>query len=317
VTSSPHRVVVSGASGYLGAHLARHFARQGWSVLAAGRDPGADVRFDLADPAAAAAVRIQGGAGEFVHAAAANEIDCRDHPYDAVRTNVAGARAALEVARANGIPTFVYLSTFHVFGNPRGTIDEATVPEPANDYGLTHLQAELYVEMYSRTHGLRGTVVRPSNVFGVPVDIDAFRRWTLVPFAFCRDAVERRRITLHSGGGQLRNFVSAADVSRAVEAVAREENPPPLLHLAGPTTISVRELAELVQRIARQELDVEVALAAPGPPEASPPLDFRSRHGERYRATDRIESYVSEMLRELAARGATPRSAPRAPGRAE
>ena len=182
-------VVISGANGYFGGIACQYFQEQGWSVLKATRQTGADIYCDLDHPEQLCTTKIDCHADVFIHAAAAHEVTCREQPYRSIFYNVAGTKAALDFCVLNNIQHFVYLSTFHVFGNPQGIIDESTVPCPLNDYGLSHLQAEQYVQMYNKAKKVKGLVVRPSNFFGIPANLQACDRWTLIPLAFCRVTV--------------------------------------------------------------------------------------------------------------------------------
>jgi len=264
MNSTPTRtVLISGANGYFGGIACQYFESRGWTVLKATRQPDADVFLDLDRPDNFAKQTVDGAIDLFVHAAAAHEVTCREQPYRSVIQNVVGTKAALDFCVANQIPKFVYLSTFHVFGNPQGIIDEQTQPFPANDYGLSHLQAEEYVQMYTRQQSIQGLVVRPSNFFGVPADVRTCKRWTLTPLAFCKEAIENRKIVLRTPGFQQRNFVSVLDICGAIDAAIHHSTSPALLHIAGPETISIRDLAKLVQRVVLETLGIEVELSIP------------------------------------------------------
>ena len=255
-------VVISGANGYFGGIACQYFQEQGWSVLKATRQEGSDIHCDLDHPEQFAATRMECHADLFIHAAAAHEVTCREQPYRSIFYNVAGTKAALDFCVLNEIQHFVYLSTFHVFGHPQGIIDESTVPSPVNDYGLSHLQAEQYVQMYSKANSLRGLVVRPSNFFGIPANLQACDRWTLIPLAFCIEAVETNKIILKTSGLQERNFIAVTDICDAIDK-AIEVKDLEILHVFGQDTLSVRGLAELVQTVMRNKLSADVVIEYP------------------------------------------------------
>ena len=142
-------IIVSGASGYLGSALCNHFYEQNWKVIKAGRNIADDIHFDLNFPKKIAQNKINEKADLFIHTAAANEVFCKEYPYESILYNVLGTKAAIDFCCLNKINKFVYISTFHVFGNPQDLINEKTIPTPVNDYGLTHLQAEQYVDLYT------------------------------------------------------------------------------------------------------------------------------------------------------------------------
>jgi UDP-glucose 4-epimerase len=293
-------VVISGANGYFGGIACHFFAQQGWTVLKATRSPDADVALDLDQPEQLAAQSLTTQADLFIHAAAAHEVTCRDEPYRSVRQNVVGTKAALDFCVANGIPKFVYLSTFHVFGSPTETIDEQVTPLPANDYGLSHLQAEDYVQLYTRIGKLQGLVLRPSNFFGIPVDLQACKRWTLTPLAFCREAIEQKRIVLKTPGWQQRNFISVLDICGVIQSAIATPPPHPILHLAGPDTLSIRGLAQLVQRVMAEQLQEQINLEIPDGEPGTADFHYTSRYlGDLYHPKHRIETFIIDFCKTL------------------
>jgi UDP-glucose 4-epimerase len=254
-------VIISGANGYFGGIACKYFQENGWNVLKAVRNCDGDIYLDLDQPYNLSKIKVNQNIDLFIHAAAAHEISCREDPYKSISRNIIGTKAALDFCVNNNIRNFVYLSTFHVFGNPSGVIDESTFPFPLNDYGLSHLQAEEYVRMYERLGLVKGLVIRPSNFFGLPANIKDCKRWTLAPLAFCKSAVENKFIKLESAGYQVRNFVSVLDICKVINS-AFDKNIS-LIHIPGPDTLSIRELAQLVKRKVEKEHNVCVELFIP------------------------------------------------------
>jgi UDP-glucose 4-epimerase len=293
-------VVISGANGYFGGIACQFFAQQGWTVLKATRAQDADVFLDLDQPESFPTQRLPTRADVFIHAAAAHEVTCRDQPYLSIRQNVIGTRAALDFCVATGIPKFVYLSTFHVFGNPVGTIDERVLPLPANDYGLSHLQAEDYVQLYTRSQKIQGLVLRPSNFFGIPADLGACKRWTLTPLGFCREAIEQKKIVLKTPGWQRRNFISILDICGVIQAAIATAPPNSVLHIAGPDTLSIRGLAQLVQQVMAEHLGETIALEIPEGEPSPENFHYTSCYLEKlYRPHHGIETFIIDFCNML------------------
>jgi UDP-glucose 4-epimerase len=272
-------VVISGATGLVGSQMVKHFGDRGWRVLTAGRVAGADLHFDLDNPESLASTLLPCGADFFVHAAASNEIECRETPYRSDARNILGTKAALDFCVVNRIPQFCYISTFHVFGHPSGVIDEDTMPAPVDDYGLSHLAAEECVRAYARSRSwLHAFIVRPSNIYGLPVSLNGFRRWSLVQYGLCREAVMQGSITLRTSGFQLRNFVAAEDLCGTVERMADDQaRIVSLVHAAGPDTLSIRELAGKIRDYVAAQGGARVDITYGADEPASSEFQFRSR----------------------------------------
>lgn len=271
-------VLISGANGYFGGIACRYFRESGWNVLKATRHLDADIPFNLDKPDEFASKTSPVHIDLLIHAAAANEVECLRMPYKSIFYNIAGTKAALDFCAKNEVETFVYLSTFHVYGKPSGRITEFTEPTPVNDYGLSHLQAEQYVRMYEAEKSIRGIVLRPTNFFGIPADIDSCNRWTLVVLSFCKEAVETGRIILRTPGYQKRNFVAVDDICVAIEKLSGVSNGPLLLHLFGRDTLTIRDLAMLVKQRVNKTLGKDVTLIIPEGIPFDDDFEFSSVH---------------------------------------
>lgn len=293
-------VIISGANGYFGGIACQNFQKWGWQVLSATRQPGADIFLDLDHPEDFSEQKIDTPVDLFIHAAAAHEVTCRKQPYRSIVQNVAGTKAALEFCIANSIQKFVYLSTFHVFSHLNGRIDELTQPSPANDYGLSHLQAEEYVQMYTREQKIQGMVVRPSNFFGIPVDVEQCKRWTLTPLAFCKDAIEQKQIILKTPGFQKRNFVAISDICTVIHRAFPRIQEFPLLHISGPDTISIRDLAHLIQKVMSNYLNQEIDLIIPDGKCIEQNFAYTSCYLDNiYLPSLKIESFIIDFCQQL------------------
>ncbi|MDQ0903912.1 NAD(P)-dependent oxidoreductase [Paenibacillus sp. V4I7] len=292
-----YTVMISGANGYFGAIASRYFNEIGWEVLKATRNTKDDIYFDLDHPNDFATLKISKNVDLFIHAAAAHEVTCLEQPYRSIFQNVAGTKAALDFCVANNIEKFVYLSTFHVFGNPYGVIDESTIPLPANDYGLSHLQAEQYVELYTRQNKIVGRILRPSNFFGVPVDFESCNRWSLAPLDFCRQAIENGEIKLNSPGNQIRNFISINDICKIIETLFYSNKGNIITHIPGPETLSIRELALKVKRVFEIQRNSEVKLVIPEGSLEISKFTFNSNYIlELYEPLERLEDYIIDFI---------------------
>jgi len=270
------KVLVTGSTGLVGNSVKHYLENHGVKVIQAGRTLNESIFFD---PHCESRSRAETwpACDATIHIAAANEIECRENPSRALVTNVFGTQLALEKSAAAGTPSFVYVSTFHVYGNATGIIDEGLQPEPTDAYGLTHLFAEQVVAAFSRKQSTQTTVLRPSNLFGMPTSIGNFQRWSLVPYGFCRDAVNAKEITLLTPGLQQRNFVHMAVLAGEILNSARQASTERVLNVAGADTLSIKQFADLVSRRAKVVLGVDVQIIAPSTANAPPTMTFCSK----------------------------------------
>jgi UDP-glucose 4-epimerase len=148
-----------------------------------------------------------------------------------------------------------------------------------------------------------GIVVRLSNAFGWPADAD-IRRWTLIVNDLCRQAIESRKLTLRSSGLQRRDFVTIADVCRALEhllTLPAAKLGDGLFNLGGENSVRILEMAELIANRCMAVLGFrpDITHLEPAPGEVSPEVDYRI---DKLKATGfllkgDIESEIDETLR--------------------
>jgi len=165
--------LVTGASGFLGWHVARLLAERGDRVRALVRPgskvSGVDVETvigDLRDPASLD--RAAAGCRLVFHVAADYRLWARD-PRELYNSNVDGTRNLLEAARAAGVERIVYTSTVGCIGVPHGGMgDENTqvsLADMAGHYKRSKYLAEEVALEYARG-GLPVVIVNPTAPIG-------------------------------------------------------------------------------------------------------------------------------------------------------
>jgi len=169
------RVVVTGATGFIGRHVCGELARVGTEVVALGRRrPDTDVEYrqcaDLADCPLAEALR---GAKAVVHLAAiaherASALEKAGDYGEFVRVNVRATERLAREAAAAGVEHVVFLSTIGVCGEEThgAPFAEQSPPAPRSFYARSKLEAEQRLELVRAETGLRLTVFRPPLVYG-------------------------------------------------------------------------------------------------------------------------------------------------------
>jgi dTDP-4-dehydrorhamnose reductase len=144
-------VVVTGASGLLGANLALEWARQGYDVVALYRhhpffaDDVVSSACDLTDRSAAVRLISAAAPALIVHCAAATGVEwCECHAQETMRINaeVGGELAALACSLGS---LFVYISTDAVFDGRTGGYRETDAVSPVNWYARSKAAGEAAV----------------------------------------------------------------------------------------------------------------------------------------------------------------------------
>jgi nucleoside-diphosphate-sugar epimerase len=233
-------VAITGATGFVGGHLAEALLARGDHVKALARRPapalaeaGAEiVRGSLDDTPALE--RLVEGADVVHHVAGV--IAARSEA-EFLRVNAGGTARLAEAARAAEVGRFVYVSSLAVSGpSARGApLTEAAAGAPVTPYGRSkHAGEEALVRS-----GVPYTIVRPPVVYG-PHD-----RAVLRLFRFAR----RGLAPLLGDGSQELSLVFAADLARALLAAAASPAAEGrAYHAAHPEVVTQRELGQAIGR---------------------------------------------------------------------
>ncbi|OLL28308.1 epimerase [Burkholderia sp. SRS-W-2-2016] len=175
------KILVTGASGWLGAEIVRTLLARGDAVIAtdvaispattalAARYPQlTTITADLCEWPQVLGMLSTHRPDAVIHAAAiVGVIQCADIPLKANRVNVEGSINLFEAMRIAGIKRVVHVSTEETYGDfLTPVIDEEHPQKPLSVYGATKLAVEHYGRIYSRDHGLECINVRTCWVYG-------------------------------------------------------------------------------------------------------------------------------------------------------
>jgi len=235
-------VLVTGAAGFIGFHVAQRLLRSGRAVVGVDNlnhyyDPRlkearlailkAESRFsfvklDLADRTAMESLFAQNRFVEVVHLAAqAGVRHSIDHPHDYIDANIQGFLNVLEGCRHNGCQHLVFASSSSVYGAntklPFSVRDN--VDQPISLYAASKKANELMAHAYSHLYRLPATGLRFFTVYG------PWGRPDMAMFIFAKAILEGHPIKLFNHGKMRRDFTYIDDIA---EAVVRLIGRPPL-----------------------------------------------------------------------------------------
>jgi UDP-glucuronate 4-epimerase len=244
-------ILVTGAAGFIGFHLARRLLFDGWAVhgldnLNGYYDPNlkrarlaelhasANFHFekcDLADRGAVSALFANQRFAYVAHLAAQPGVaHSAVDPAAYVDANLVGFANILEGCRYGECRHLVYASSSSVYGAnqrmPLRTSDR--VDEPLSLYGATKRANELMAYAYAHLFGLPATGLRFFTVYG------PWGRPDMAVWLFTQAIFEDRPVRLYNRGHMRRDFTYVDDV---IEALVRLiETPPVATAAAAPTS---------------------------------------------------------------------------------
>lgn len=285
-------VLVTGAAGFVGLHVAQALLARGESVLGVDslnayydpalkrarlaeleRQPGFRfVRLDIADAEAMAALaREEGGAvtGVVHLAAQAGVRYSLERPFEYVRSNLEGHMVVLEICRHHlpNLRHLVYASSSSVYGaNEKVPFSvEDPVDRPVSLYAATKRSDEILSQAYAHLYGIPQTGLRFFTVYG------PFGRPDMAYYSFTDAIVAGRPITLFNEGRMRRDFTWIGDVVEGV--LAALDRPPPaapgrpphrLYNLGNHEPVELRRFVAVLEQAIGLRAQIRLAPMQPG-----------------------------------------------------
>lgn len=177
-------VLVTGASGFIGSHLAEHLveigakvkafvkynSRNDWGLLELiPKDKLNQIEVIMGDLRDSDGVRHAANNVEIIfHLGSLIAIPYSYiHPRDTIETNVMGTLNVLTAARENGVQEIIHTSTSEVYGTAQYVpIDEKHPLQGQSPYAASKIGADMIVESFHRSFKLPLAIIRPFNTFG-------------------------------------------------------------------------------------------------------------------------------------------------------
>lgn len=272
------RMLITGAAGFIGSHLAERLAGLGHSVVgldnyaayyaaelkklntaALGNWGIAVHKIDLRAPEG-----LDQLAPDFdyiFHLAAQPGIstDCTFEDY--LSNNVIGTKNLLDFAlRCSNLKLFVNIATSSVYG-VQASFDEEKVPEPVSFYGVTKLAAEELILAASREHQLKACSLRLYSVYG-PRERPEKLYSKLIAAAFSGEA-----FPLYKGSGaHLRSFTYVQDIIDGIVSVIGRETAveSQIINIGTEEEHTTQEGIDAIEKITGRTIKIQSVEPRPG-----------------------------------------------------
>jgi UDP-glucose 4-epimerase len=125
--------------------------------------------------------------------------------------NVIGSMTLVNESVRHDVECFVFTSSIAVYGAVEPPMREDQTPHPEDPYGIAKLTVELDLASARRMFGLRSVIVRPHNVYGEFQNLgDPYRN---VIGIFMNQIMSGRPMTIFGDGGQQRAFSYVGDIA--------------------------------------------------------------------------------------------------------
>ena len=248
------KCLVTGARGFIGAHLTGELAAAGHDVVAFSRR----VTIDDFHPAHRnRIVPLRGNVldlNSLKHAAAGRDavfhlagiIDGRGTltgDVSLMDTEVFGTCNVLAAAYAAGVRVMAFASSCAIYGpcsNDQGVFDETQAMAPQSGYAEAKLFCEHYVYRFCRSHSMASVSLRFFNPYG------SHQSAAMVIPHFIEAALIGKPLTIFGDGHQSRDFTFICDAVKAARLVVERAEGNRSVNICTGNPSSIRTVAEIV-----------------------------------------------------------------------
>lgn len=254
------KVLITGGAGFIGSHITEELVKENYEVvivdnLITGKEGNipkgiqfyqADICGDLDH------IFLIEKPDYVIHQAAQVSVSnsIREPLYDG-KANILGTINVLNSCVKHKIKKFIFASTAALYGSPKYLpIDESHFLEPISFYGLSKLNAEAYIKLFSKLFDLKYTILRYANVYGMRQDINGEAGVVAI---FIEQLLRQQDPKIYGDGYQTRDFVFVKDVARA-NRLALDKGENEIINIGTQTQITVRDIVKELAEL----LDVEV-----------------------------------------------------------
>src|SRR4026209_973703 len=253
------RVVITGAAGFIGSHLAETLLDRDYTVVGIDNLLTGDTAnishlhnrdFSFIKHDVTNYICIDGPVDYVLHwASPASPIDYLELPIPTLKVGALGTHKALGLALAKGA-RFVLASTSEVYGDPLEHPQKETYWGNVNPIGPRGVYdeakrfAEAMTVAYHRYHGLDAKIVRIFNTYGPRMRVKDGRA---VP-AFMSQALTGEDVTIFGTGRQTRSFCYVSDlVDGVIRLLQSNVNDP--VNIGNPHEMTIEEIARAIIRL--------------------------------------------------------------------
>jgi UDP-glucose 4-epimerase len=219
------RVLVTGAAGFIGSHVAEHCLRLGFDVIVTD-----DLSGGYRENVLPGAIWVQGdlrredfveqlwnsGPIDHVYHIAAYAAEGLSHfirRYN-YETNLGASVNLINQSLIHEVKTFVFTSSIAVYGKNQLPMTEDLSPSPEDPYGISKLAVELDLKAAHDMFGMEYIIFRPHNVYGPRQNIaDRYRN---VIGIFMSQLLRNEPMTIFGDGLQTRAFSYIDDVAPVI-----------------------------------------------------------------------------------------------------
>lgn len=289
-------ILVTGAAGFIGSHVAKHLKNNGYKVV--GVD---DLSGGFKDNIPQGVEFIEGSVTdtdfvnnlfashdfEYVFHLAAYAAEGLSHfiKHFNYTNNLLGSVNLINASVNHDIKCFVFTSSIAVYGRNQLPMAEETVPQPEDPYGIAKYAVEMDLKEAHEMFGLNYVIFRPHNVYGEGQNIgDRYRN---VIGIFMNQIMQDQPMTIFGDGKQTRAFSYIDDVAPVIAAsIERKDAYNQVFNVGADKPYSVNELVGVVAK-------------AMGAKPKIKHNEARNEVVDAYSSHDKVKKYFGDLIKNV------------------
>lgn len=250
------KILITGDTGLVGSNLKKKLVNH--DVVGLSRSTGCDLNnIEKVEK------EISNIKPDVVYHCAANAAESRGQisPIDMTQNNLGIFVNVLKASINARVKKFIYISSVAVYGEAPIPYKEDAQLRPKDVYGVNKMAAEMILRIMAKVYNFEYVIIRPHNIYGPGQDMSNPHKNVVA--LFMRNIIENKPYTLYGGGNMRRAFSFVDDVVGVLEECLTDRIKNTTINVGSDLDISVRELSDLIQKIARKKAKVTLLPARP------------------------------------------------------
>ena len=302
---------VTGGAGFIGKHLIKSLLKNNHQVTIY-EDFSNSNENDIKDICKDGALLIIGSLTDYgllekklkdfdfvIHLAAKIDIlESIDNPEITNKINVEGTINILRACVKNNIQNIIAASSAAVYGNTKIIpVTEDSILNPVSPYGADKISMEFYIRAFANTFNLNAISLRFFNVYGKGQS----NAYAGVITKFLQNIKSKTPLEIFGDGKNTRDYVFIDDlihgILQAIKNIQGQKGT--IYNLASGTSTSVNDLALLMLKISKKNLEIIHKLSRPGDLLFSEVLLLKAKNELNYNPKFNLESGLTKLFEEM------------------
>jgi nucleoside-diphosphate-sugar epimerase len=309
-----NKVLITGAAGFIGFHVAQEAARNGYDVTAfdgllgglypveekaerwAKLDETPEISKWEGDLRTVDWSAVENQFDYVINLAAMPGLSLSWSDFELYEgCNFTGVARLLRAAQSWSVKRFIQVSTSSVYGlNAVGAEDNAL--EPVSPYGVTKLAAEKLLMAYFRSHKFPVSILRYFSVYGPGQRPDmAYRR-------FIDSAIRGEPLTLRGDESQSRTNTFVSDVAEATVRALQDAQPGEIYNISGTQETTIANAIQLILELTGSSSEVVHLERIPGDQDRTSGDSSKAARDIGFRPTTLLRDGIATEIEYLASR---------------